>query len=211
MSDRFLVGGLTGAAPVTLTFAVGVSGELSNAMVKGTFNPFSGELWSARSQFEFRASLSAGSAGASAILGDCIRGSGSGTSVCNGTVNPDVGSRSISEVVMLSLLASNGDNIDVFLSLFTSVGAISHYGGSAAAGADFGHSVRWLGLNSATVGGAAYAGPLTLTSESGFDYLHGEGSLAPIPAPETYATLLAGLGLLGFAARRRELKESARA
>ncbi len=33
----------------------------------------------------------------------------------------------------------------------------------------------------------------------------------PIPEPETYAILLAGLGLLGFAARRRKLKEAATA
>ena len=31
----------------------------------------------------------------------------------------------------------------------------------------------------------------------------------PIPEPETYAMLLAGLGLLGFAARRRKLKLAA--
>lgn len=35
------------------------------------------------------------------------------------------------------------------------------------------------------------------------------GGAAPIPEPETYAMLLAGLGLLGFAARRRKLKEAA--
>jgi hypothetical protein len=29
-------------------------------------------------------------------------------------------------------------------------------------------------------------------------------SLAPVPEPETYAMLLAGLGLLGFTARRRK-------
>lgn len=32
---------------------------------------------------------------------------------------------------------------------------------------------------------------------------------APIPEPETYAMLLAGLGLLGFAARRRKFKQAA--
>ena len=32
----------------------------------------------------------------------------------------------------------------------------------------------------------------------------------PIPEPETYALMLAGLGLLGFAARRRKLKEAAK-
>jgi hypothetical protein len=29
---------------------------------------------------------------------------------------------------------------------------------------------------------------------------------APVPEPETYAMMLAGLGLLGFAARRRKQK-----
>lgn len=33
--------------------------------------------------------------------------------------------------------------------------------------------------------------------------------VSAIPEPETYAMLLAGLGLLGFAARRRKLKEAA--
>ena len=36
-----------------------------------------------------------------------------------------------------------------------------------------------------------------------------QGTFPPIPEPETYAMLLAGLGLLGFAARRRKQKEAA--
>jgi len=32
---------------------------------------------------------------------------------------------------------------------------------------------------------------------------------APIPEPETYAMMLAGLGLMGFVARRRKQKEAA--
>jgi PEP-CTERM motif len=34
-------------------------------------------------------------------------------------------------------------------------------------------------------------------------------TVTAVPEPETYAMLLAGLGLLGFAARRRKLKEAA--
>lgn len=39
--------------------------------------------------------------------------------------------------------------------------------------------------------------------------LRGTITLAAIPEPETYAMLLAGLGLLGFAARRRKQAEAA--
>ena len=47
-----------------------------------------------------------------------------------------------------------------------------------------------------------------------FDLLEGNLNLVQVtsvPEPETYAILLAGLGLLGFAARRRMLKEAAAA
>ena len=33
----------------------------------------------------------------------------------------------------------------------------------------------------------------------------------PVPEPETYVLMLAGLGLLGFVARRRKLREAAAA
>ncbi len=40
----------------------------------------------------------------------------------------------------------------------------------------------------------------------GFDYLKISDVAAPIPEPETYAMLLAGLGILGFASRHRRQK-----
>jgi hypothetical protein len=33
-------------------------------------------------------------------------------------------------------------------------------------------------------------------------------TLAPVPEPETHAMMLAGIGLLGFAARRRRQKDA---
>jgi hypothetical protein len=33
-------------------------------------------------------------------------------------------------------------------------------------------------------------------------------NVTPVPEPETYAMMLAGLGMLGFMARRRKLKAS---
>jgi hypothetical protein len=55
----------------------------------------------------------------------------------------------------------------------------------------------WLGIGLAGGG----TSPETLTVNS--------LSVAAVPEPETYAMLLAGLGLLGFMARRRKQKESA--
>lgn len=62
-----------------------------------------------------------------------------------------------------------------------------------------------------TQGGAAAAGGLLLDGEQeliakvylGQDGYRLQVAVAPVPEPETYAMLLAGLGLLGFAARRK--------
>lgn len=42
------------------------------------------------------------------------------------------------------------------------------------------------------------------TSEGWHGFTVGVAGIAPVPEPETYAMLLVGLGLLGFAARRRQ-------
>jgi hypothetical protein len=49
------------------------------------------------------------------------------------------------------------------------------------------------------MGSATGSYELTLTAQ---------GNLAPVPEPETYAMMLAGLGLLGLTARRRRRKPS---
>jgi hypothetical protein len=57
------------------------------------------------------------------------------------------------------------------------------------------------GLTTYTMGGISY---LAISNEvSGTTSVY---SLTPVPEPETYAMMLAGLGLIGFAARRRKQK-----
>jgi DNA-binding beta-propeller fold protein YncE len=55
------------------------------------------------------------------------------------------------------------------------------------------------GLEGFEIGGKSYLAIANETSNTTTLY-----SLAPVPEPETYAMLLAGLGLLGFSARRRK-------
>ena len=63
----------------------------------------------------------------------------------------------------------------------------------------------------------AFAGPneqitrVTFSSTNNALETDNHAYIAAIPEPETYAMMLAGLGLLGFAARRRKLKEAAAA
>ncbi len=67
---------------------------------------------------------------------------------------------------------------------------------SVSATADFGHTIAWGGFASVTSGGNPVTG-YTVSSLSGFNYA------APVPEPETWAMMLAGLGLLGGLTRRR--------
>lgn len=57
------------------------------------------------------------------------------------------------------------------------------------------------GIKTFTMGGMHYLAISNEVSNTTTVY-----SLAPVPEPETYAMLMAGLGMLGFAARRRKVK-----
>ena len=74
-------------------------------------------------------------------------------------------------------------------------------GSFAASTADFGSTLRWLGIARAYLpDGSPYTGALSITSESGYDY----GKLVTaVPEPETYALMLGGLMLIGWSTRRR--------
>ncbi len=72
---------------------------------------------------------------------------------------------------------------------------------------DYSHTLSWGGITGVFDASGNAVSNFTVTSASGFEY----AAVAPVPEPETYAMLLAGLGLLGFAARRRKLKAAAAA
>lgn len=72
--------------------------------------------------------------------------------------------------------------------------------GYSIANADYSHTLAWGGVTVTDW----YGTPVnfSVSSKSGFDYAVAYS--APVPEPEIYAMLLAGLGLLGFTARRRK-------
>ena len=67
---------------------------------------------------------------------------------------------------------------------------------------DFSHTLSWGGISSVTDYGGAPVSNYTLSSQSGFDYRLAY-SAAPVPEPQTYGLLLAGLAVIGQLARRR--------
>lgn len=81
---------------------------------------------------------------------------------------------------------------------------------SAISGADNNANFAFRVVSAFAPGTSAYAAANTSSNyaTSGtwrFDMVTVSGSaVAPVPEPETYAMLLAGLGLMGFAARRRQ-------
>ncbi|MEO8442126.1 MAG: FxDxF family PEP-CTERM protein [Betaproteobacteria bacterium] len=65
---------------------------------------------------------------------------------------------------------------------------------------DFSNTITWNGISAVTLNGQAV--DYDLTSASGVDWR--TATVTAVPEPETYVMLLAGLGLLGFVARRRQ-------
>lgn len=84
---------------------------------------------------------------------------------------------------------------------------------------DFFSCIDCIGINGNGFAGATVSaifsngetryGTYTLTNEAGFGSKVGITSVTAVPEPETYAMMLAGLGLIGAIARRRRTKQTA--
>ena len=116
-----------------------------------------------------------------------------------------------------SILAANGDE-DILVSFASAVHAVgfdAYYNGLGPGTVDFFDGATLLGSiaynGPAVLGFAGYVGAgSSITSFRWTTTLGGQlntgidnVTVAAVPEPETYAMLLAGLGLLGFVARRR--------
>lgn len=84
-----------------------------------------------------------------------------------------------------------------FTGRFSFTGGTGRYAGATGGGTYVGHS--------------DYTADNPLALFSGASTLDSIGTVTTVPEPETYAMLLAGLGLLGFAAQRRKQKVAATA
>lgn len=87
----------------------------------------------------------------------------------------------------------------------------SFAGDEASAHSNFGSSGYWGGLSGVHLADGTVLSGYSVSSASGFDWTRAYGApvTTPIPEPETHAMLLAGLGLLGWVARRRRRANAA--
>lgn len=116
----------------------------------------------------------------------------------------DNASATINDTIHLAIPVTLGTSFSFGVYGYALAGMRSTSGvpGISMADTDFSHTVTWggvVGIYDAS--GHALSG-YSLTSASGVDWTR--PLAAPVPEPETWALMLTGLGLLGFAARRQK-------
>lgn len=118
-------------------------------------------------------------------------------------------SDTISSAVSLLLPGMQGNSASYDINNGT-LSLFSDPGGDGAAGVNtqiatvnFGESNGVLAYNNAEAGSYFWAVAGDAVGTQGGVYLYAANSAAVVPEPETYAMMLAGLGLIGFIGRRR--------
>lgn len=154
------------------------------------------------------AASSVGTFSATSVTGSTNRG----TSATSDTIYAYLGTSITAPTTFLAAISNAPSITSVAEGGLINTGLV--VGSSAtqlASGADF---AEYTGPRS---GQATYAGYKTLVSDVGANWVNGGNgafettvpnvtafTVAAVPEPETYALLVAGLGLVGFAARRRQ-------
>ena len=103
-----------------------------------------------------------------------------------------------------------GQQFQMFANLSAEAQALAASPNAAASGTStFDSTGRWGGISNVHLADGTLLNGYTLDSQSGFNWLNAYGAAtAPVPEPETYAMLLAGLGLMALAVRRRKQKSA---
>ena len=103
-----------------------------------------------------------------------------------------------------------GQQFQMFANLSAEAQALAASPNAAASGTStFDSTGRWGGISNVHLADGTLLNGYTLNSQSGFNWLNAYGAVtAPVPEPETYAMLLAGLGLMALAVRRRKQKSA---
>jgi hypothetical protein len=147
------------------------------------------------------------------ILGTGMSGNCGGWNYCevkeaNGTLgvanySPSLSVINVSIPLTFGFQAGLSYTMDVIASAF--VLTRGSLGSSADSAIDY--TLSWGAITGVFEKNGNAVSNFTATSTSGFDYLRQVA--APIPEPETYAMMLAGLGLIGVMTRRRRQKLNA--
>ncbi len=114
-------------------------------------------------------------------------------------------------VVTLNIPVVFGQNNPLFYQLdsYSLASALSQYGNGITVSSSSAYDeLRWGGITGVYDSSGHAITNFTVQSGSGFDYMHASGFVAAVPEPETYAMLLAGLGLVGAAVKRRRTKQA---
>jgi hypothetical protein len=103
--------------------------------------------------------------------------------------------------------ATDFTSLAMWLQTSANTGLLYGFGISHAvtATSDFFSTLEWVGIDSVRDAQGNLVSGWSVASASGFDYSRSYASqIAAVPEPETYAMMLAGLGLVGWAVRRRK-------
>jgi hypothetical protein len=93
------------------------------------------------------------------------------------------------------------DSGNVTITLNTKVGHVLSIVGHLVTNADAWGDLRMYALSDF---GSTFDAEVTPLNNAGVELIGLQAGVAPVPEPETYAMMLAGLGLMGFMVRRRK-------